>query len=253
MKLLFVTPFYKPAYVYGGPTRSIPSLCEGLVELGCDVDVFTTNAGGDTSLDVATDQPVELDGVSVSYCECSTVQGSFFYSPQMKELCRRRIEEFDLVYIYGIWNYPAIASGSLCRAKDIPYVVSPRTGLMDWPMQQGWLKKWVYFWSFGRRYLNGARAIHYTTEVERRESEQLSFSANGFVVPNSVDLSEFSDLPTPGRFRTQHNLDNKTPILLFLGRLEPRKGIDIAVEAFGKVRDELPRAHFIVAGPGEGR
>ena len=46
MKLLVVTPFYKPAYVYGGPVRSIPSLCEGLTSIGNDVTVYTTNANG---------------------------------------------------------------------------------------------------------------------------------------------------------------------------------------------------------------
>jgi len=67
VKLLFVTPFYKPAHVYGGPTRSIPGLCEGLVQNGCEVEVMTTNANGEDKLDVETGRPIDQDGVPVTY------------------------------------------------------------------------------------------------------------------------------------------------------------------------------------------
>jgi hypothetical protein len=64
---LHVTPIYEPAYVYGGPARSLPMLCRSLVRAGAEVTVLTTNANGATDLDVPLGQPVDLGGVEVRY------------------------------------------------------------------------------------------------------------------------------------------------------------------------------------------
>ena len=66
--ILFITSYYKPAYIYGGPVRSVSTLCAGLVNAGAQVTVYTTNANGSgRSLDVPTDRPVDVDGVEVHY------------------------------------------------------------------------------------------------------------------------------------------------------------------------------------------
>lgn len=251
MKFLFVAPFYKPAYVYGGPTRSIPSLCEGLARRGNKVEVVTTNANGDSTLEVRVGKPVDVDGVKVTYYPQSTIAGRFFYSPALKQACFERADEFDFVYVYGIWNYPAIAAGSACRRQGVPYIVSPRTGLMRWPMRQGWYRKKLYLWLLGQRYLDGAWAMHYTTEVEKRESEQRKIDTPGFVVPNCMDFSEFDALPESGLFREEFGISVKAPLLLFLGRIEPRKGVEISLRAFAEAKRDTPEAQFVVAGPGD--
>jgi glycosyltransferase involved in cell wall biosynthesis len=251
MDFLFITPFYKPAYVYGGPTRSIPGLCEGLVKQGCTVEVFTTDANGETTLEVDTGQPVLKDGVRVTHFAHSRIAGRFFYSSGLRKACNEHVEEFDYVYVYGIWNYPAIAAGAACRRREVSYIVSPRTGLMQWPLQQGWLRKKLYLWLFGWRYLHGAWAMHYTTQVERKESEQTGVNTPGFVVPNCMDFSEFDILPGSGSWRRKVHVSSDAPLLLFLGRLEPRKGVGLSLRAFSRVKDEIPQAHFAIAGPGE--
>lgn len=237
--------------MYGGPTRSIPGLCEGLVQNGFEVEVMTTNANGEDKLDVETGRPIDQDGVPVTYFDQFTIRGQFFWSSDLRDACRRRVEEFDYVYVYGIWNYPAIAAGAACREKSVPYIVSPRTGLMKWPLQQGWFRKKVYLWLFGYQYLEGAWALHYTTEVEKRESEQLRFDVPGFVVPNCMDFSEFDQLPDAGHFRARYEISEEVPLVLFLSRIEPRKGLERSFRAFARVRSNVPNAHFIVAGPGE--
>lgn len=52
MRIGIVTGYYKPAYVYGGPARSVSALAEALVGLGADVTVLTTNANGSKRLNV---------------------------------------------------------------------------------------------------------------------------------------------------------------------------------------------------------
>ncbi|MCS3753155.1 glycosyltransferase involved in cell wall biosynthesis [Salinibacter ruber] len=93
--------------------------------------------------------------------------------------------------------------------------------------------------------------MHYTTEVEQRESEQMKINTPGFVVPNCMDFSEFDALPTAGLFRGRQGISGDAPLLLFLGRIEPRKGVEISLRAFAEVKRDVPGAQFVVAGPGD--
>ena len=67
MKILCVIPFYKPAYIYGGPARSMPALLEGLADIGVDATVYTTNANGENNLRVKQNHAYHLNGVHVYY------------------------------------------------------------------------------------------------------------------------------------------------------------------------------------------
>ena len=66
MRVLHVTPYFAPAYRYGGPPRSILGLCQSLIAAGVDVEVFTTTANGDAPLAPAPDG-VSVEGVRARY------------------------------------------------------------------------------------------------------------------------------------------------------------------------------------------
>jgi glycogen synthase len=68
MNLLFITPYYKPAYVYGGPVVSNSALCEALARRGVNVTVLTTNAGGKDDLEGPTGELISRDGVRLYVC-----------------------------------------------------------------------------------------------------------------------------------------------------------------------------------------
>src|SRR5262245_8964693 len=98
LSVLVIVPFYRPAYIYGGPVRSVSALCEGLSRLGCRVTVFTTNANGDEDLDIKTGEICSISGVSVIYYRRE--KGPFlFYSPELRRACQKQLSSFDLVYI----------------------------------------------------------------------------------------------------------------------------------------------------------
>ncbi len=67
MKILQITPSYKPAYVYGGPTMSVAKLCETLVHHGLNLEVLTTTANGKIELDLERGKKMNVDGVIVTY------------------------------------------------------------------------------------------------------------------------------------------------------------------------------------------
>lgn len=252
MRILCVAAYYKPAYVYGGPARSIPALCEGMVRAGNEVTVFTTNANGEGKmLDVPTAHPVEVDGVRVHYFPVFwPFARSFpFYSKLLGEACRRLVNQFDVVYLPATWTYAMWAGASAAVRLNVPYVVSPRGSFMDWSMRQKRLKKHLYLELFERRLIDGAAAMHCTSHLESEQIKQWNFRPPVVVIPNGIDTSAYIQLPEKGGFRQALNLPNTATVSLFVGRLHTEKRLDLMIEAFSRVVGSVKDAHLVIIGP----
>ena len=250
MRTLFVTPFYRPAHVYGGPTRSISTLCENLVRIGCDVTLYTTNANGSANLQLEPVVPHTVNGVTVHYFPREW-SGNYFYSPGLAEACRRTIGKFELMYVASNWGHPFLpACRSACKA-GVPYIVSPRASFKRAPWVGKYLKKLTYHYLLERRWINHAAALHYCTELERKDSEWLGLQPSAFVVPNPVDVTEFEKLPPRGLFRKAWGIPEEKDVVLFLGRIDPQKGLDVTLHSFAKATVSHPKAILVLAGPEE--
>jgi glycosyltransferase involved in cell wall biosynthesis len=248
LRILVVVPFYRPAYVYGGPVRSVPALCEGLSRLGCAVTVFTTNANGDSELDVDTRTPCVVGGVKVFYHPYE--KGPFlFYSPTLKRACVEQIRAFDLVYVVSCWTYPFIPAVRAAAAAGIPYVISPRTAFMRATWAAAFLKKLGYHLLFERSLTNRAAAIHFTSRLEMDQSGWLRLQSKPVIVPNPVDISEFITFTQRGSFRDYHSVAADEKVFLYMGRVEPRKGLDLAIQAFGSIASCCGPTRLVIVGP----
>ena len=124
MRVLYISSVYKPAYVYGGPARSVPSLCEGLAESGADIEVLTTNAHRRTRLDVPLNRRLEVDGVPVTYFPI--VGERYFHAPALVDAVRDQIHRFDIVEIDALFSSLLEPVARVCREAGAPYVVPPR-------------------------------------------------------------------------------------------------------------------------------
>src|SRR5437870_7675150 len=142
MRILYVSSVYKPAYVYGGPARSVPSLCEGLAESGVGIEVSTTNAHRRTRLDVPLNRRLEVDGVPVTYFPI--VGERYFYAPALVEAARQTVQRFDLVEIDALFSALFEPVAAVCRRAGVPYVVPPRGQLLPWALQEKCWKKMFY-------------------------------------------------------------------------------------------------------------
>lgn len=250
MRILYISSFYKPAYIYGGPTRSISALCEGLARLGVSVTVMTTNANGAQPLDVPLRQPVNVDGVTVYYYP--VVPGlphMFFYSPQLARTCEGMIKEHDLVVLETFYTYPTGPVVKTCLRTKTPYIIPLRASLLPWTLSQKYLKKQLYLLLLGRHYLNHAAALQCSDLVERDALKSLRLKAPAFVIPNGLDTSIWKNLPTSGMLRRSLGIPAEDRILLMLGRLHRVKNPELAVEMLSLLRRS--DTHLIFAGPDE--
>lgn len=247
MRVLHITPVYEPAWHRGGVVRSVSQLCRGLVRQGLEVTVFTTDFGQNS---VSVNRPITVGGVEVYYFK--TDFKKFGYSRSLKDACRRFIKSFDLVHITSLWWYPEIAAGLEARKQRRAYIVSPTGGLTEYSLAQKALKKELYLKLIGNRILKNADALHFTTGIEKEQSEPRRMNVPSFIIPGGIDTDEFRELPDQITARKETGLPADKLVILFLGRLHAVKNLAVLIRAFAKVLAKNPNLLLIIAGPDNG-
>jgi glycosyltransferase involved in cell wall biosynthesis len=124
--------------------------------------------------------------------------------------------------------------------------------LDPWSLQQKPVRKRIALRLGYRRMLDGAAFLHFLTDAERNGTTGLHLKSRPVVIPNGIFLEELGPLPQRGVFRAAHPEFADGKLILFLGRLHFKKGLDILGDAFAIVAREFSGAHLIVAGPDYG-
>ncbi|MDO1449802.1 glycosyltransferase [Rhodocytophaga aerolata] len=250
MKILHVTPSYFPAVQFGGPIQSVHLLNKTLVTEGVLVDVFTTNAGLENFPEFCSRKWKNIDGVKVKYF---SYYGYIHYnlSPQLLISLLKAVSEYDLVHITAIWNFPVWAAATACKRAGVPYIISPRGTIYPETVDiRSTLLKKIYYKVLAKRCLQNASAIHYTAiDEQSKVTNFLQLPTASFVIPNGIDLNEYRNLEEIPPFVSFYpELTGKTYIL-FLSRINVKKGLDILVKAFFKVSVHFPELMLVIAGP----
>lgn len=225
MKILFIVPSYKPAYIYGGPVVAIARLAEQLVQIGHDVTVYTTTANGKTELDVPAGEVVMVDGVAVRYFKRLTKDHTHV-SPQLWKYTWSTVKQYDAVHIHSWWNFLVLGASFICNLRGIKPVLSPHGMLCDWVFDsKNSLKKKVLHNIIGKKLLSKTY-LHISSPMEWEECLRINDKWRGGLIHNLVALPE--DQYT----RKENEVFN----ISFLSRVDPKKGLDILLQALSGVR-----------------
>jgi glycosyltransferase involved in cell wall biosynthesis len=173
----------------------------------------------------------------------------YAYAPQLGRALRCEVGAFDLVHIHSLYLYPTWAAARACRQAGVPYILRPLGTLTSYQAQRSRRAKQIYDGTLGRGIVEGASLLHYTSEQEKSEAEASGYSGPSRVVRLGVSTETFADLPPRGLFRARHPAIGARPVVLYLGRLAPKKGFDLLLPAFAAVREGCPDAHLVLAGP----
>lgn len=248
MRILHVTPYFAPAFRYGGPPQSILGLCHGLQAAGVDVEVLTTTANANDEISNDLVQRAEYEGVPVRYLPACFPRGHF-NAKGLSATLREMLPGVDLAHVHGLWSFPAWIASRECNRASVPFVVSPRGMLDDGSLQHHRWRKKIAYWMWERNYLRKAAFLHATSPGEVESLERLSLGPRIVRLPNGV--SPPSSEPET-RFRDELGLGADDPVALFLGRLHPMKRLDLLLAAFDLVRKRLHAARLVLAGPQDG-
>lgn len=242
MKLLHAISTVDPAG--GGPIEGIKQLSRVMRRLGHEVDVLSM------------DRPdaLFLGHVGTRVHALGPAVGKYALSPRTIPWLREHGREYDSVIVNGLWQFNGLATLLSRKYLGGPYLVYPHGMLDPWfkhtyPLKH--LKKWLYWPWADYRLLKHAKAVLFTSQQELEDAARSFwlYRCNGRVVnygtPGPDDAAErhlaaFSDAVPALR---------GTRFLLFLGRLHPKKGCDLLIEAFGRVANLDPAMQLAVVGP----
>jgi glycosyltransferase involved in cell wall biosynthesis len=222
MKILQITPSYKPAFIYGGTTVSVGQLCESLAAAGHQVTVLTTTANGTAELPLHDKKPVLVEQVEVYYFNRLTKDHTHF-SPSLLWFLYQNAKQYDVVHIQSWWNLVAVFAVLVCWLRGIKPILSPRGMLSAYSFAyENSTKKRLIHLLLGKFLLNRTY-IHATAQTELTEAQQVIKNCKGFVLPNLLPLPPVSTLPTP-------SLTHAKLKLLFLSRIDHKKGLPLLFE-----------------------
>ncbi len=254
MHVVHVTPYYAPAYAFGGVARAVEGLARAQVARGDRVTVLTTDAHTQTTryngpLDA------ERDGVRVVRARNASVwlrgRANLSTPWQLRAWASDVFPAADVIHCHEFRTTENLLLTPLAARYGVPLVLSPH-GTLPHGTGRSWLKQgWDALLSpaVARRFAAVVGLTDDETEDARRLWAQLGAESEFFSVSNGVNADEFAVLPDAGPLRARFGLEGAR-VVLFMGRLHPRKGVGVLGRAVSQL--DAPDVRLLVAGPDEG-
>ena len=237
MRILHVTPYFADAWAYGGIPRLAHSLTRGLARRGHQVTVCTTDA---------CDESSRLHGPTSRTCDGLELRVfpnlsnhlayhlQLFLPRGLERYLRRHAGSFDIAHLHACRNIPGALAAYHLGRTGVPYVIAPNGTAVR--IERRLVAKHAYDILAGRRILAGASRVLAVSQAERRQLSDLGVAESSIrVIPNPVDLGEFTAPVVPGSFRRRVGIPSGR-LVLFLGKLTPRKRLDMLARAFARLR-----------------
>jgi len=226
----------------GGVAASVLALSRGLARRGHKLDIVVLDDSASPWLaDIAL--PIHALGAGLT---------SYRYSSKLLPWLKKQGGDYDRVIVNGIWQYLSFAAWRRYAGSSIPYYVFPHGMLDPWfketfPLKH--LKKWLYWPWAEYRVLRDAAAVIFTSEEERSQARKSFwlYRCREKVSPLGVEAPPISS-NAKSEFLSRYPQLQNTRIFLFLGRLHPKKGCDMLLEAFAQMRPN-DSISLILAGP----
>lgn len=242
MKVLHIAASLDPER--GGPTKVIIELTGALKEKGIDVTIFApTN-------NIKTADTYTLNNVTIKTFPTSIISKIWpYHSPCFTKTLKREISDFDLIHIHEIWHHPEFICYKTAIKKQIPYLITVH-GSLDPPcLHYKTGKKKIYTTLIQKQIFRKAAALHATNKNELENITAYIDNKNIFCVPNGLNVGDYENLPDKSELGNMYNQIKGKKTILFLGRIHPKKGLDILAEAFANITRKRNDVCLLIVGP----
>ncbi|HYG76104.1 MAG TPA: glycosyltransferase [Planctomycetota bacterium] len=242
MKILHVLSSIDPRL--GGVVEAVRRQSVGLKDAGHSCEVVCTDSPASKH---AADFPVPV-------YRLGPARGKYGYTPRIMSWLAANARNYDTAIVHGIWQFHSLASRNAFTRAGVPYFVFTHGMLDPWfkrrfPFKH--LKKWLYWPWADYRALRDAQAVLFTSQEEcslARESFWLYRCRERIVSLGITAPPEKCEAQREAFVARWPEVRGKR-VLLFLGRIDVKKGCDDLVEAFAKIAADDLRVHLLMAGP----
>ncbi len=249
MRVAFVIPYFYPAWEYGGSPRSAHDLALALVQRGIEIKVLTTDSGGRRRL-TGSERLGRSSGIDVRYYRNLSNYLAFghriFVAPGFSIDARKQLRGCDVVHLHELRSVLTVTAYRAALDLHIPYVVSPHGGLLHLGKSGA---KLLFDKVWGNRIIRRAAAVMAVSSLEAEQARSFDVEPSRIrLLRNPIRVEEYRTLPVAGSFRAKWRIRERK-LVLFLGRLNQIKGIDLLIRAFQGIPAD---AHLVLAGADDG-
>ena len=231
----------------GGPPMVAINVAARQIEAGHEVHLIFEDLGGEL-----IDLPPPLSEEHLKMVPERTL-ASRIVDSDFARVAEPVIEDADILHVHGIWRRVPYRSMKFANMLGIPYLISPHGMLNKWALKQNPLRKKAAFLLGTWNLMEQADGVHALSDYEQQCIENHRLRAAVEKIPNGIDLSEIHPLPDRGAFRKKYPSLKKDgmdlPFILFLARLHPGKRLDLLIDSFAMVIQNLPELRLVVVGP----
>lgn len=253
MKILQVVSSFPPAYAYGGPAKMVYDISKELIKKGHQVTVYTTDVYDADSRFRYDKNPILMDGIKVYHFKNISnwlAHRNLAIAPTMIYGLKNDILNYDIIHLHEYRTFQSILVHYYARKYNIPYILQPRGTIPTITKNK---QKKIFDKIFGHNIIKYANKIIASSKIESSQILELfPFTKDKIVnIPNGIDLETYRNLPNKGEFKRKYMINKNKKIILFLSRIHERKGADILIEVFAKLKKDID-AKLVIAGPDEG-
>jgi glycosyltransferase involved in cell wall biosynthesis len=223
---------------HGGPSYTVPRLCRALAKAGAEARLLSVGADKcDIVLDDDRSHCFPQDWARVP------VVRDLRRSSGLARVLRGLAPKADVIHNHGLWLMPNVDAGRAARLARKPFIVAPRGMLAPAALAFSRLKKRVVWALVQGEVVRNAACIHATSEQEHDEIRDFGLKNPIVIIPNGIDLPELGSHSTAAT--------DFGRIVLALGRIHPKKGLDRLVRAWARVESAHPQWRLRIIGPDE--
>lgn len=243
MSVLHITASMSPKW--GGPTKVVADLTEKLAEKGVEITIFSPFKRGEES------EVIKPKGVNLRLFRQSFMDKLWTsYSSELERAIQKGVNNFDIIHIHEIWHYPQYIAYKAAKKTGKPYIITIHGSLDPWCLNYKSFKKKIYSSLIQKRVLKEASVIHAITNEEVKQIKNFIANNNITMIPNGINQEDFINLSSRKELEKLYPELIGKKILFFLGRIHPKKGLDLLAKVFGIIARERNDVRLLIAGPG---
>lgn len=264
MKILHVAHFFYPCLSAGGVVNASYQIASKQGKDN-DVKVISSDSCKERLKFPNGRYDVDVDGIKVDYFK--NLSNGFKLKTMLDTplaapfKIRKDIKGYDIVHIHEHRQTLAIIASYFARKNNIPYIVQAHGSVLPFFQKEG-LKN-LFDKVFGFKILHNASCVLALTEVEKEQYLKMGVDEDKIeIVPLGINLEEYENLPSYGKFRSKFNIDENDKLILFVGRIHEIKGLDLLLDAFNdlivqsneKNSEDIPcpSIKLAIVGPDDG-
>ena len=228
-------------FTQGGVPVAVSGLARALSREGCFVTVAVIDGAGSN---VALDELINVKIFS------RDIWQKLDYSRGLNLFVRQNVGEFDIVHSHLMYSASSLTIGDACNAFGVPLVLSPHGMFAPHLLSHHAVRKLVADLVYHKRGMAAVDLIHFTTSVEKEWGLVGGLKKDFFVAPIGVNVSDYAIIDEANAFSGL--CEQGTKVILYLGRLNFKKGLDILIDSYSIVVSEYSAVHLVIAGPDDG-